>query len=135
MLDKSTLNNYKELFKVIKPHLPNIELRQVRTPHIDKLLRDVVAADDANGGRRAHCCYVNMKNSFLSSAFRNAIRHGLVEVNSVCFAAIPERKEADTHAYTLEEFHAMIKGCLGLLIATITCFAQTYAVTFVLPVL
>jgi integrase len=110
MLEASTIRNYNDLFKMVKPHLPNIELRQIRTPHIDKLLRDVAEADDANGGRRAHSQYVNLKNSFLNSAFRYAMRHGLVDVNPVSAAAIPEGKEADTHAYMLEEFHGMIKA-------------------------
>jgi integrase len=110
MLEASTLRSYNDLYKLAKPHLPDIELRQVRTPHIDKLLRDVAEADDANGGRRAHTQYVNLKNSFLNSAFRYAVRHGLVEFNPVGPAAIPEGKEIDTHAYSLEEFHSMIKA-------------------------
>jgi integrase len=110
MLEPSTLRNYNDLFKVIKPHLPNIELRQVRTPHIDKLLRDVAEADDADGGRRAHSQYVNIKNSFLHSAFRYAIRHGLVDVNPVSAAAIPEGKESDTYAYTLQDVRKMINA-------------------------
>jgi integrase len=111
MLAKSTLRSYKDLFKILKPQLPNIELRQVRTPHIDKLLRDVAEADDASDtGRRAHTQYVNMKNSFLNSAFKYAVRYGLIDLNPVREAAIPEGKEADTYAYTLEEVRAMIKA-------------------------
>lgn len=107
-LEASTLRSYNDLYKLVKKHLPDIELRQIRTPHIDKLLRDVAETDDANGGRRAHSQYVNLKNSFLNSAFRYAIRHGLVELNPVSAAAIPEGKEADTYAYTLEELNGMI---------------------------
>ncbi len=109
-LEKSTLGNYQDLFKIIKPHLPNIELRQVRTPHIDKLLRDLAEADDADGGRRAHTTYRNLKNSFLTSAFKYAARQGLVEINPVRDAAIPEGKESDTYAYSLEEVYGMIKA-------------------------
>ncbi len=109
-LEGSTLRNYEDLFKIAKPHLPNIELRQVRTPHIDKLLRDIAEADDAADGRRAHTTYRNLKNSFLNSAFKYATRQGLVDVNPVREAAIPEGKETDTYAYTLEEFHQMIQA-------------------------
>lgn len=113
VLEASTLRNYNDLYKLIEPHLPDIELRQVRTPHIDKLLRDVAEADDANGGRRAHTAYVNLKNSFLNSAFRYAIRNGLVEVNPVGAAAIPEGKESDTYAYSLEEVRRIVKALEG----------------------
>jgi len=109
-LDNSTLRNYQDLFKIAKPHLPNIELRQVRTPHIDRLLRNIAEADDAAGGRRAHTTYRNLKNSFLNSAFKYATRQGLTEVNPVRDAAIPEGRETDTYAYSLEEFHQMIKA-------------------------
>ena len=111
MLEKSTLGNYNDLYKVIKPFLPDIELRQVRTPHVDKLLRDVAESDDASDrGRRAHSQYVNIKNSFLNSAFRYAIRHGLVDINPVSAAAIPEGREADTYAYELKDVRSMIKA-------------------------
>jgi integrase len=109
-LEGSTLGNYEDLFKIAKPHLPNIELRQVRTPHIDKLLRDIAEADDAAGGRRAHTTYRNLKNSFLNSAFKYATRQGLVDVNPVRDAAIPEGKESDTYAYSLHNVRKMMQA-------------------------
>jgi integrase len=104
-LQHSTVTNYKVMLTLVRPHLTDIELRQVRTPYIDKLLRAVAESGD-NG--MAQTTYRNLKN-FLSSAFRYAVRHGLVDFNPVRDAAIPEGMEADTHAYSLQEVVAMEK--------------------------
>ena len=101
-LNPTTKLSYKTMYRLAKDFLPAIELRQVRTPHIDKLLRDIAAADGAD--RRAQSVYANLKN-FLSSAFRYAVRHGLVDSNPVRDAAIPQGNVSDTHAYTLKEVH------------------------------
>src|ERR1700747_725575 len=50
-LRNSTKRNYQDMFKIVKPYLPDIELSRVRTPNIDRLLSDVAEADDAAGGR------------------------------------------------------------------------------------
>jgi integrase len=102
-LNPTTIRSYKDMFRLGKPYIPDIELRQVRTPHIDKVLRDVAMAGD----RRAQSVYANLKN-FLSSAFRYAVRHGLVESNPVRDAAIPQGNPSDTHAYTLKEVHGFM---------------------------
>jgi len=107
-LESSTLRNYEDLFKIAKPYVPDMELGKIEAHHIDKLLQDIAEGDDANEGRRAHTTYRNLKNSFLKSAFRFAIRKGLVRIDPVGPAAIPEGKESDTYAYSLEEFHQMI---------------------------
>jgi integrase len=109
-LATSTLRNYNDLFKIAKPFIPDMELRQVEAHHIDKMLRDIAENDDANGGRRAHTTYVNLKNSLLNSAFKYATRRGLIKVNPVREAAVPEGKESDTYAITLEEFSEMVKA-------------------------
>lgn len=101
-LNPTTQTSYKNMCKLLKPFAPSLELRQVRTPHIDKLLRDVSIADGAD--RRAQTTYANLKG-FLSSAFRYAVRHGLIEYNPVRDTAIPQGNAADTHAYTLAEVH------------------------------
>jgi integrase len=101
-LNNTTKLSYKTMYRLAKDFLPKIELRQVRTPHIDKLLRDIAAADGAD--RRAQSVYANLKN-FLSSAFRYAVRHGLVDSNPVRDVAIPQGNPSDTHAYTLKEVY------------------------------
>jgi len=107
-LAHTTQGNYKDMFKLVLPYLPNIELRQVRTPHIDRLLRAVAEADGEEN-RKAHTTYRNLKN-FLSSAFRYAVRNGLIDFNPVRDAAIPEGNEADTYAYSLQEVHAIMQA-------------------------
>lgn len=104
-LRHSTLQNYKVMLTLVRPHLTAIELRQVRTPYIDKLLRAVAEHDGED--RRASTTYRNLKN-FLSSAFRYAVRNGLVDFNPVRDAAIPEGEETDTHAYSLDEVHTIM---------------------------
>jgi len=104
-LNPTTKRSYKAMYAILKDFIPEIELRQMRTPHIDKMLRDIAIADVAEGGeRRAQTTYANLK-AFLSSAFRYAVRHGLVDTNPVRDAAIPEGNPSDTHAYTLKEVH------------------------------
>ena len=110
-LRESTLCEYKDKMRVIRPFLSEIEIGQVDTPYIDRLLLEVRDADEATDrGRRAHTFYRNLKNGFLASTFKYAIRMGLTKYNPVRDAAIPEGNEADTHAYTLEEFKTIIKA-------------------------
>jgi integrase len=109
-LNPTTRTSYKAMYAILKDFIPeSLEVRQVRTPHIDKLLRDV-AIDDVSedGERRAQTSYANLKG-FLSSAFRYAVRHGLVDSNPVRDAAIPQGLDADTHAYTLKEVHKFMQ--------------------------
>lgn len=106
-LQHTTIGAYRDVFKILFPHLPDIELRRVRTPDIDRLLRRAAEADGED--RRAQTTYRNMKN-FLSSAFRYAVRHGLIDFNPVREAAIPEGNEADTYAYNLAEVHTIAES-------------------------
>ena len=101
-LNPTTRSSYTTMYRLAKPFLPKMELRMVRTPHIDKLLRDVAADDGAD--RRAQSVYTNLKN-FLSSAFRYAVRHGLVDSNPVRDAATPRGNSSQTQAYSLKEVH------------------------------
>jgi integrase len=110
MLKPSTLAGYRDVFRLVRPHIVGLELRKVRTPDIDRILRAVAAA----GGRKkknklAHSTHLNTKN-FLSSAFRYAVRHGVVDSNPVRDAAIPRGEAADTYAYSIKEIHETIKA-------------------------
>ena len=106
-LRPKTVKSYNDMFKLAKPHLPNIELRKVRTPDINQIMRAVAAEDGEE--RRAQSVYYNLKN-FLSSAFRYAVGHGLIESNPVRDAIIPEGEDSDTHAYTLAEIHEIMQA-------------------------
>jgi integrase len=105
-LNPTTKKSYLGMFRMAKAFIPDIEMGQVRTHHIDKIMRDVAAADGSD--RRAQTAYANLKN-FLSSAFRYAVRHGLIDTNPVRDAAIPQGNPADTHAYTLKEVHGFLR--------------------------
>jgi integrase len=107
-LRQSTIGGYGDMYKLAKPHLPDMELRKVRTPDINNIMRAVAAEDDAED-RRAQTVYYNLKN-FLSSAFRYAVGHGLVESNPVRDAIIPEGNESDTYAYNLEEVYQIMQA-------------------------
>jgi integrase len=107
-LRPSTVKSYNDMFKLAKPHLPDMELRKVRTPDINQIMR-TVAAGDENGDRRAQTVYYNLKN-FLSSAFRYAVGHGLIDSNPVRDAIIPQGADSDTYAYSLEEIHQIMEA-------------------------
>jgi len=106
-LRSKTISSYQDMFRLVKPHLPVTELRRVRTPDVDRILRRLAESDGEN--LRAHTVYRNAKN-FLSSAFRYAVRHGLVDFNPVRDAAAPEGNESDTYAYSLPEVHAIMQA-------------------------
>jgi integrase len=105
-LRPKTVASYTDMFRIAKPFLPDMELRKVRTPDINQIMRSV-AADDASE-RRAQTVYYNLKN-FLSSAFRYAVGHGLIDSNPVRDAIIPEGEDSDTHAYTLAEIYSIMQ--------------------------
>lgn len=106
-LNPTSKRTYQKMFVMAKDFIPDIELSQVRTKHIDKLLRDVAGADGED--RRAQSAYCNLKN-FFSSAFRYASRHGLTDVNPVRDAAVPKGNASNTYAYSLEEVHALLQA-------------------------
>ncbi len=107
-LRPSTIGGYEDMYKLAKPYLPDMELRKIRTPDINQIMR-AVAAGDENGERRAQTVYYNLKN-FLSSAFRYAVGHGLVDSNPVRDAIIPQGADSDTYAYSLEEIHQIMEA-------------------------
>jgi integrase len=106
-LRPKTVASYTDMFRIAKPFLPQMELRKVRTPDINQIMRAVAAND--KDGRRAQTVYLNLK-SFLSSAFRYAVGRGLIESNPVRDAIIPEGEDSDTYAYSLAETHKIMQA-------------------------
>src|SRR6266481_4760346 len=103
---KVTLKAYRRDYKIIKDLLPDIQLRNVRTPDINKLFKALIAADGDD--IRATSSYRNVRN-FLSGAFRAAVGDGLVDFNPVRDAMVVSGNDADTHAYTLAEVKQLMK--------------------------
>lgn len=103
---KVTLKSYKRDYTVIKNLLPDIQLRNVRTPDINKLFKALIAEDGDD--IRATSAYRNVRN-FLSGAFRSAVGDGLTDFNPVRDAMVVTGRDADTHAYTLEEVAQLMK--------------------------
>ena len=95
-----TIESYKRDYNVIKDFIPEMQLRQVRTPDINRIF-DALIEDDGDTVR-AQSAYNNIKN-FLSGAFRSAVGAGLIDFNPVTAAHSIGGNEADTHAYSLEE--------------------------------
>jgi integrase len=106
-LRPKTVASYTDMFRIAKPFLPKMELRKVRTPDINQIMR-AVATEDGDEPR-AQSVYLNLK-SFLSSAFRYAVGHGLIETNPVRDAIIPEGEDSDTYAYSLAETHKIMQA-------------------------
>lgn len=102
-----TVQSYKRDYNVIKDFIPDIQLRQVRTPDINRIF-DALIEDDGDTVR-AQSAYNNIKN-FLSGAFRSAVGAGLIDFNPVTAAHSIGGNEADTHAYSLEEVHALMSA-------------------------
>jgi integrase len=102
-----TIQSYKRDYDVIEDLIPNIQLRQVRTPDINRIFDMLIEADGDN--IRAQSAYNNIKN-FLSGAFRSAVGAGLIDFNPVTAAHSVEGKDADTYAYSLKEVHALMKA-------------------------
>jgi integrase len=103
---KVTLKGYKRDFKIICDHLPNIQLRNVRTPDINRLFRSLIAADGDE--IRATTSYRHIRN-FLSGAFRAAVGDGLVDFNPVRDAMVMTGRDIETHAYSLVEVKQLMK--------------------------
>jgi hypothetical protein len=45
-LQHTTIGSYQDMFKILQPHLPDMELRRVRTPDIDRLLQQVAESEE-----------------------------------------------------------------------------------------
>jgi integrase len=102
-----TVQSYRRDYNVIKEFIPDMQMRQVRTPDINRIF-DALIEDDGNTVR-AQSAYNNIKN-FLSGAFRSAVGAGMVDFNPVTAATSIGGNEANTHAYSLEEVHSLMSA-------------------------
>ncbi|HTA59498.1 MAG TPA: tyrosine-type recombinase/integrase [Candidatus Baltobacteraceae bacterium] len=103
-LRPSTCQGYRDMFRLVEPHLGDIVLRNFHTPEADKLMK--AATSDK---QRAHTTHRNLK-SFLSGAFKYAKRTGVVSENPVRDAEIPRGKaKGERAAYTLDEISEMLE--------------------------
>jgi len=103
---KVTLKSYRRDYRVIADLIPEMQLRSIRTPDINKLFKALIAKDGDD--IRATSAYRNIRN-FLSGAFRTAVGDGLVDFNPVRDAMVVSGNDADTHAYTLPEVKQLMK--------------------------
>lgn len=106
-----TTASYQRDYNVIKPFISDMQLRQVRTPDINEWFNRLREADQDDP--RSQSAYNNVK-SFLSGAFRSAVGSGKIDFNPVQAARSIEGKDADTHAYTVHEIHALIQAMQDL---------------------
>ncbi len=102
---KITVKSYRRDLNMIRELLPNIQLRNVRTPDINRLFKALIAADGDD--LRATSSYRNVRN-FLSGAFRAAVGEGLIEYNPVRDAMVLRGNDVDTHAYSLAEVRRLM---------------------------
>lgn len=106
-LRDSTVQSYKSDYNLIKDFIPDMQLRQVRTPDINRIF-DALIEDDGDT-IRPQSTYNRAKN-FLSGAFRTAVGAGLLDFNPVTAAHSIDGKEANTHAYSLEEVRDLMSA-------------------------
>src|SRR6266849_3729292 len=106
-LRDSTVQSYRSDYTLIKDFIPDMQLRQVRTPDINRIF-DALIEDDGDTVR-AQSAYNNIKN-FLSGAFRSAVGAGLIDFNPVTAAHSIGGNEPDTHAYFLEEVYDLMSA-------------------------
>src|SRR5205809_482068 len=106
-LNPTTIKSYRDMFKLIKPYIGGLELRKVRTPHINNVFEQIRRNAGPNG--RAHTVYRNLKH-FLNSAFKRAIGQGLIEYNPVRDSVSVTGNPIDTHKTTLQETKAIVKA-------------------------
>jgi integrase len=106
-LRSSTIQSYKSDYTLIKDFIPDMQLRQVRTPDINRIF-DALIEDDGDT-IRPQSTYNRAKN-FLSGAFRTAVGAGLLDFNPVTAAHSIDGREADTHAYSLEEVRNLMSA-------------------------
>ena len=102
-----TLKTRRRDFKVVKDLIPDIQLRNVRTPDINRLFKALIAKDGDKV--RSTSAYRNVRN-FLSGAFRAAVGEGLIDFNPVRDAMSISGNGPDTHAYTLPEVKRLMKA-------------------------
>lgn len=123
----STSTSYEVMFRLVKPHLGNAQLRQVRTVDVDRILKAV-----AGSKPRAHTTLRNAK-TFLSGGFRYAKRVDAIRDNPVRDSVVPRGlPKRNTPAYTLEQIQqgltvlpepartaALVAGLTGLRVSEI----------------
>jgi integrase len=105
-LKPSTAKGYRDMFKLVQPHLNGLQLRDARTSDVERTLRAV-----ADSKERAKTTLSNARN-FLSGAFRYAIRTDRFNrENPVREAKVPKGKRPQSvPAYSLEEITAMVNA-------------------------
>jgi integrase len=106
-LRDSTVQSYRSDYTLIKDFIPDMQLRQVRTPDINRIF-DALIEDDGDT-IRPQSTYNRAKN-FLSGAFRTAVGTGLLDFNPVTAAHSIDGRDANTHAYSLEEIHGLMSA-------------------------
>jgi integrase len=99
-LEANTILSYRRDYAAIKDLIPDIQMRQIRTPDINRLFLALIEQDGDD--MRATSGYRNIRN-FLSGVFRQAVGEGAIDFNPVREAMVLSGKDSDTHAYTLEE--------------------------------
>jgi integrase len=103
-----TKASYTRDYNTVEPHIPDaLKLKDVDTPAVNRILQALYEADGDD--LRAQSAYNNIK-TFLSTAMRMAVGNGLVKVNPVPAAFPLKGKDADTHAYTLDEVYALVRA-------------------------
>jgi integrase len=104
-LRPSTHFGYQFLFRMLKPHLGDLRLRDFGAVEGEQVLADFAAEK-----RRAQTMLKNAKG-FLSGAFRFAVRSGVLKANPMRETITPKGGKAmdSGRAYTLAEIKAMLK--------------------------
>jgi integrase len=99
----STVRSYWDMFRLVKPYVPDAELSAIRTSTVDRLIQAV-----ASSKPRAHTTLRNVK-SFLSGAFRYAKRTDAISENPVRDSVVPKGKpRGATPAITLEQIQKFL---------------------------
>jgi integrase len=108
-LRPSTAKGYRDMWRLVQPHLNGLELREARTSDIERILRGV-----ADRKQLARSTLANCRN-FLSGGFRYAIRTDrYMRGNPVREVKTPKgKKAANVPAYTLEEITTMLAALHG----------------------
>jgi hypothetical protein len=101
-LEVGTINSYRRDYRAIADFIPDVQMRQVRTPDINRIFRSLVEQDGDGDDMRATSSYRNIRN-FLSGAFRAAVGEGAIDFNPVRDAMVLSGNDSDTHAYTMGE--------------------------------
>jgi len=106
-LEDSTVRSYRKDFNTIKHLIPDIQVRQFRTPDINRIFKALIEEDVDD--YRATTSYRNIRN-FLSGVFRCAVGEGAIDFNPVRDAMVLRGNDSDTHAYTFEETYKICQA-------------------------